>query len=57
MRKEVWLVVAIVWSDSGNPSDVAKRLMRYAYVSEKMVELPGGTRGTLLLYHIYIVNW
>lgn len=40
MRKEVWLVVAIVWSGLGNPNDVAKRLMRYAYVSEKIVELP-----------------
>lgn len=40
MRKEVWLVVAIVWSDLGDRNDPAKRLMRYAYVSEKMVEPP-----------------
>lgn len=40
MRKEVWLVVAIVWSDSGDRNGPAKRSMRYAYVSEKIVELP-----------------
>lgn len=38
MSKEVWLVVAIVWSDLGNPNNVARRLMRYAYVSERMIQ-------------------
>lgn len=40
MRKEIWLLAAIVWSDSEDPNDVAKRLMRYDHVSKKMVELP-----------------